>query len=98
MTVEFRNQILTCVTSSSLSLTPTVGQGNPSSILATLQQLYASLSFGLESFVEPETFHKSLLKVPWGDKQQQDSYQFLLYLWETLGMLCVLVFHIFALE
>ena len=55
--------------------------------MANLQVLFASLLGSRRSFVDPDAFHGSLLKEPWGDRKQQDAYQYLQYLLDTIGAL-----------
>ncbi len=53
--------------------------------MANLQVLFATLLGSRRSYVEPDAFHASLLKEPWGDRKQQDAYQYLQYLLDTIG-------------
>jgi hypothetical protein len=57
----------------------------PGAITATLQNLFAHMLCSRRAYINPEAFHATLPKDPWGDKKQQDAYQFLLFLWDTLG-------------
>ncbi len=61
---------------------------SPERVASNLQLLFSHLLGSRSSYVEPGTFHAALMKEPWGDKKQQDSYQFLLYLLDTIGARC----------
>jgi hypothetical protein len=60
-------------------------QYDPAKVVLELQLLFTHLLGSRRAYLEPETFHKALLKEPWGDKRQQDAYQFLLYLFDCIG-------------
>ena len=55
----------------------------PAHILRELQALYAFLMQSRRPHAEPGKFHAQLPSSPWGNKKQQDSYEFLVYLWDV---------------
>ena len=70
-----------------LAADPSAGY-SPAGVVRCLQELYSKLLGCRRPYVEPDFFHRSLLKDPWGDKKQQDAYQFLLYLLDSIGTQC----------
>ena len=83
-----RNELLSC----RLPSGDEPGAGMPAVlILRELQRLYTSLSMSQRTFVDPSVFHGKLPKDLWGNKKQQDSYEFLVYMWDVRACVCACV-------
>lgn len=80
MTKELRNEIISArFAASNMEEVET-----QLSVLRHLQGLYSGLVAQRSQYIDPSLFHRTLPMDPWGNKQQQDCYQFLLYLWDLL--------------